>query len=146
MRTGLPAGLAVALATSLALAADASPLDVARAWSPASPAGADVPVFMAIANEGATPDELLRARCSAAFFLEKRTTDYGEGAPAGREVKVIAVPAGQTTTLAPGGLHLMLLRTKQPLAPGDRFSCSLSFKVAGTREVGVTVAAAEGPL
>src|SRR5690349_12829316 len=131
------------LSACLAAAADASPsVELSKAWAPAAAqAGADVPVYMTIANRGAEPDGLLRFRCPAANFTEQRTTDYGEGAPAGREIKSIPVPANQTLVLAPGGYYLMLLKTTQPLKQGDTFTCSLTFKNGGRQDVSVTVAA-----
>jgi copper(I)-binding protein len=135
------AAVGSALAVAVA-AADAPSVEVSKAWAPAAAqAGADVPVYLTIANHGAEPDSLLRFRCQAANFTEQRTTDYGEGAPAGREIKSIPVPANQTLVLAPGGYYLMLLKTTQPLKQGDTFPCSLTFKNGGRQDVNVAVAA-----
>ena len=38
-----------------------------------------------------------------------------------RKVDDIALPAGNTTELKPGGLHIMLINTKQPLKVDDSF-------------------------
>lgn len=38
-----------------------------------------------------------------------------------RKVEDIALPAGNTTELKPGGLHIMLINTKQPLKVDDSF-------------------------
>src|SRR4051794_3218943 len=95
---------------------------------------------MTVASHGSEPDSLLRVRCPVANFSEQRTTDYGEGAPAGREIKSIPVPANQTLVLAPGGYYLMLLKTTQPLKQGDTFPCSLTFKNGGGQDGNVTVA------
>ena len=43
------------------------------------------------------------------------------------------MPANQTLVLAPGGYHLMLLKTTQPLKEGETFPCSLTFKNGGGR-------------
>lgn len=135
--------LAVAFATSPALAADPpGALAVSEAWAPAvGRGGADTPLYMTIVNRGAEPDDLLRIRCPVANFSEKRTTDYGEGAPAGREIKSIPIPANETLLLKPGGYHIMLLKTTQPLEQGKTFSCSVAFKKAGSQQVEVAVAA-----
>ena len=65
-------------------------------------------------------------------FSEKRATDFGEGAPAAREVKAIPVPAGGSVTLAPGGYHVMLLQTTRRLGQGETFSCSWCSATAAT--------------
>src|SRR5690242_20596907 len=137
-------GLATAglLAREAAAADPSAPLEISKAWAPAvGRSGADTPIYMTIVNRRAEPDDLLRVRCPVANFAEKRTTDYGEGAPAAREVKSIPVPANETLTLKPGGYHLMLLKTTQALKEGEEFSCSLSFRKAGSQQLKVTVAA-----
>ena len=139
----MSAYLVAVLAVAPAFAADPSTsLEVSKAWTPAvGQSGADAPLYMTIVNRGSEPDELLRFRCPVAHFSEKRATDYGEGAPAAREVKSIPLPANQTVMLKPGGYHLMLLKTTQALKQGEEFSCSLSFRKAGSQQLKVTVAA-----
>lgn len=41
----------------------------------------------------------------------------------------IAVPAGKTVKLAPGGYHLMLTNLQQPLNAGDRVPLQLTFEL-----------------
>lgn len=129
------------LAATPALAADApGAVEVSNAWTPATPqTRIDVPIYMTVANRGDGPDSLVRFRCPVADFTEKHMTDRGEGGYAMREVKAIAIPAGGTVTLLPRGPHLMLLKTKQPLALGETFTCSVVFQKAGTVPVEVTV-------
>ena len=118
-------------------------IDVSRAWTPAaSQARVDAPIYMTVTNHGDTPDSLVRVRCPAdlADATEKHATDRGEGGTAMREVKSLAVPAGGTVTLAPGGNHLMLLNVREPLREGQTFTCSLVFQKAGTISVEVRVA------
>lgn len=43
----------------------------------------------------------------------------------------IAVPAGATVTLAPGGLHLMFMRLNGPLVEGQSVGVTLDFEKAG---------------
>lgn len=140
----LIATLSVVLIPAVMAAEPADSLQVSAAWAPAAAkADSDVPLFMTITNPGGEADSLVRGRCPVALFVEKDTTDYGEGSPATREIKSIPVPAGATLTLAPGKYHLTLLHTQQPLAQGDTFSCSLHFQKAGDRRVEVKVAAAD---
>lgn len=49
-----------------------------------------------------------------------------------REVDEIAVPDGETTVLAPGGYHVMLIDLAAPLEAGKRFDVTLEFERAGT--------------
>jgi copper(I)-binding protein len=57
--------LVAAFVASPAAAADAPPLlELSKAWTPAAGrTGADVPLYVTIANHGSEPDSLLRVRC-----------------------------------------------------------------------------------
>ncbi len=132
---------ALLAAMPLARAKAQGAIEVSKAWTPAlAQTRVDTPVYMVIANRGDAPDSLVRVRCPVADFAEKHATDRGEGGFAMREVKAIAIPAGETVTLAPRGPHLMLLHTKQALQPGETFTCSVVFQKAGAVSVEVTVA------
>lgn len=119
--------------------ADAA-LQVTNARVPASDEiGINLPLLMTIRNDAAEADALLRVRCPFANFAEKHTIDRGEGAPAMREIKSIPVPQNKTTDLSRDGYHVMLLQTRQKLADGDKFTCSVVFQKAGTKETEVQV-------
>jgi periplasmic copper chaperone A len=64
-----------------------------------------------------------------------------------RPLAAIDIPAGQTVTLSPGGMHIMLLGLTQPLREGQSFPLTLSFDHAGPRQVTVAIekAGAMGP-
>ena len=127
--------------TILAQAAPAG-LELSGAWVPATDGkGADVPLYLTIANHAEQPDTLMRVRCPVAQFTEKRTVDRGEGGAAGREVRSIPVPAHDTLALEAEGFHIVLLQTTQPLKVGDTFTCSLAFQQAGAQELNVVVKA-----
>jgi copper(I)-binding protein len=133
--------LACLASAGLAQAAD---VEIVKAWvAPAEKAGADVHLQMTVVNKGAEPDALLRVRCAIANFSEKYTIDHGEGAPAMRAVPSIAVDANGSTVLATGTAHVMLLQTRQPLAEGDHFACTASFRKAGSLDMTVDVRAKE---
>ena len=56
-----------------------------------------------------------------------------------REVGEIALPAGTTVNLEPGGYHIMLLDLARPLSVGDKFDVTLTFETAGEQVVEVEV-------
>ena len=58
-----------------------------------------------------------------------------------RHVEAIALPAGKTVSLAPGGLHVMLFDLKHPLAPGDTVPLELAVKTANGKARVVRVTA-----
>jgi copper(I)-binding protein len=115
-------------------------LKIIDAWVPATDkVGTDVPLLLTVRNEADAADALLRVRCPVANFSERHTVDRGEGAPAMRMILSIPLAAAGTTVLKPDGYHVMLLQTRQPLSPGERFTCSISFQKAGTIETEVNV-------
>ena len=136
-----PLGFACSLFTAVQVfAAQAEGLIVSNAWVPATDeVGRDVPLLVAIRNETDSPDALMRVRCPVANFSEKHTVDRGEGAPAMRPISSIPIRAGGTTVLKPTEYHVMLLQTRQPLAVGGRFNCTLIFQKAGALEAEVEV-------
>lgn len=64
-----------------------------------------------------------------------------------KHVEVLEIPAGQRVTLAPGGMHLMLMGLHDKFDEGTIFPMTLSFEKAGkiTVEVSVLGIAAKGP-
>ena len=62
-----------------------------------------------------------------------------------RQVKDIAVPAGGAVELKPGGLHLMFMNIKAPLAAGETVPVKLKFAKAGEVEVKMPVNAMGNP-
>jgi periplasmic copper chaperone A len=52
-----------------------------------------------------------------------------------RQVDAIELPAGQTVQLKPGGLHVMFIGLKQPLALGSKVPVTLKFEKAGEVKV-----------
>jgi len=48
-----------------------------------------------------------------------------------QQVTSIAVPAGGTVALEPGGYHVMLMQLAEPLVDGTEFTITLTFEQAG---------------
>lgn len=54
-------------------------------------------------------------------------------------VDAIDLPAGETVSLEPGGLHIMLLELAEPLAAGQTFDLTLEFAESGELVVEIEV-------
>lgn len=63
----------------------------------------------------------------------------GMGEMTMQEVDTIEIPAGETVSLKPGGLHIMLPGLAAPLEAGSTFELTLSFEKAGEVTVEVPV-------
>lgn len=122
-------------------------ISVVAPWSRAAPAGATGAGYMVLRNTGAAADRLLGAETPLARRVELHTQEREGEVVRMRAVETVPVPAGGSVTLAPGGLHLMLVGLAQPLRPGGRVPLTLRFERAGAVPVELVVeaAGARGP-
>jgi copper(I)-binding protein len=101
----------------------------ARAASAMAISGA---AFMAITNPTQTDDRIVVARSDIAERVELHThTQTAEGVM--QMIKLedgIPLPAGETVMLERGGLHVMFLGLRQPMAHGDSIELTLEFEHA----------------
>ncbi len=112
---------------------------VARATAPMARTGA---VYLTVSNAGTLPDRLISASTAAAETVELHTTVREGNVMRMQPVPGIDVPAGQTVTLSPGGLHVMLIGLRGPLKDGSSLALSLTFQRAGRVDVTVPVSRA----
>jgi len=117
------------------------PVQVQHAWSRATTVATGA-VYMTIANGGDADDRLVAAECPLAAKAELHQTINDNGVMKMRPVEAILVKAKNKAVLKPGGLHVMLMGLKQPLAEGQSFPLTLNFEKAGRIEVTVSVAKA----
>jgi len=125
----------------------AGDLVITRAWSRAAGQGGTGVGYLTITNRGSVPDRLLSASSPAAGRLELHSHAHEGGVMRMREVPAIEIPPGETVTLQPGGLHLMLMGLKQPLRQGETLPVTLRFARAGEVQVALAIqaAGARGP-
>lgn len=105
------------------------------AWARSSPVVADAgAAYMTLTNTTDTDDELVGASVPAtvAARAEVHESSMGEGGMmAMNRVDSVAVPAGGTVELAPGGYHIMMLQLAQPLQAGTDIPITLTFAKSG---------------
>jgi periplasmic copper chaperone A len=94
--------------------------------------------FMKIENKGAA-DQLISASSPIAGEVQLHEMAMEGNVMKMRQVKDIAVPAGGVVELKPGGLHLMLMNIKAPLAAGETVPVKLKFAKAGDVEIKLPV-------
>jgi copper(I)-binding protein len=103
-----------------------------RAVPPGQPNSA---AFMTIMNKGENPVALVSASSSAAGVVELHTHVHEDGMMKMRRIEKIDVPAGGSTALEPGGLHVMLIGLTQDLKPEDKVAITLEFSDGSTQEL-----------
>lgn len=94
--------------------------------------------FMKIENKGAT-DQLISASSPVSGEVQLHEMAMEGNVMKMRQVKDIPVPAGGAVELKPGGLHLMFMNIKAPLAAGETVPVKLKFAKAGEVEVKMPV-------
>jgi copper(I)-binding protein len=94
--------------------------------------------FMKIENKGAA-DQLISASSPVAGEVQLHEMAMEGNVMRMRQVKDIPVPAGGSVELKPGGLHLMFMNIKAPLAGGQTVPVKLKFAKAGEVEVKMPV-------
>ncbi|MFB1489825.1 MULTISPECIES: copper chaperone PCu(A)C [unclassified Thiocapsa] len=115
----------------------------ARAVPPGQPNSA---VFMSLENQTAENQALVGAESAVSEIVELHTHVEEGGMMRMRRIEKIEVPAGETVTLKPGGLHVMLIGLKQPLEPGDAVDLTLIFEDGSRKPVQAPVRRIEAPM
>ena len=121
-------------------------LEINTPWARATPGRAENgAAYLTIVSP--TADRLTAVSSPAAKKVELHTMSMEGGVMRMRPLAAIDIAAGQTVTLTPGGVHIMLLGLTQPLREGKSFPLTLSFDHAGQRQVTVAIekAFAVGP-
>ena len=130
------AALAILLTAATAFAQNTM---VSDPWARASPGAVkNGAAFMTIMSHGEA-DRLVSASAPVSEAVELHAHINDNGVMRMRKIPAIDVPAGETVTLKPGGLHVMFIGLKAPLTQGESFPLALNFEKAGTITVQVPI-------
>ncbi|WP_048648626.1 DUF1775 domain-containing protein [Nitratireductor soli] len=114
----------------------------ARAMLPGQPSGGG---YLTIENTGAADDRLLSVASPSAGRVEVHTMEMNNDVMVMRPVEGgLAIPAGETVTLKPGGLHMMFMEVTAPFKEGAAVPVTLEFEKAGAVELELKVGPARG--
>lgn len=104
-----------------------------RATLPNAPVGGG---YLTIENIGSEDDRLVSATTPIAGQAQIHDMAMeGDVMKMRQLTDGLVIPAGETITLAPGGLHIMLTDLKGKLVEGDTLTLTLTFEKAGTVDV-----------
>lgn len=138
IQSGLAALAGVLLSLSVSAGSDA--VEVSQAWSRATPPGVAVgAAFMQLKNKGHHGDRLVGVSSPVADRVEVHETLMENGVMKMRQRESLSIDAGKSVSLQPGGLHIMLLDLKRPLAANSSIPLHLQFENAGMVMVNVKV-------
>ena len=142
--TSIAAATALTLASLSATAADytAGDLSLSKTWTRATPPKAKAGGgFVEIVNSGSQDDRLISATSDVAKNVELHEMAVTDGVMKMREMEDgIEIPAGETVTLKPGGLHIMFMGLNEPFEEGTTVPVVLTFEKAGDVEIELDVA------
>ena len=119
--------------------AAAAQVQVDGAWARPTVAGQAVGGGY-LSLRSARADRLLSVSTPAAERVELHTMAMVGDVMQMRQLDALDLPAGQKIEFKPGGLHLMLVGLKQPLAAGSKLPLTLRFEKAGEQKVEMSVA------
>ncbi len=104
----------------------ASTLTVEAAWARATPPGAPVgAVYMDLFNPGKEAITVNQIKTSVARMAQIHSTLNVDGVMRMRSAMPLTIGASERLSLAPGGMHVMLMGLRQPLAAGATFNLDL---------------------
>lgn len=119
---------------------EAGNLNIQEPWARPAKAGGNSAVYFTIDNGPGQEDRLLGAQCDAAEMVQMHmTTTDADGNSKMTHQESVIIPAGESVSFEPGGLHVMLMNLNEDLEPGETLSVTLEFEKLGKVQVEATV-------
>lgn len=114
-----------------------------KSMTPGQPVGGG---FVTVVNSGKADDRLVSVKPEArADHVEIHEMKMdGDVMRMRKLADGLPLPAGQTTEMQPGGLHMMFMGVKKPLAAGEKIKATLTFEKAGSVEIEIPVVDLKG--
>lgn len=116
-------------------------IEASEPWTRATPPGAGAGGgFVTLTNHGDADDRLVGASSPVTERVEIHTMEMdGDVMRMSQLPDGIEIPAGQTVSLAPGGLHLMFMELASPITEGQPLPVTLEFQHAESIDVELQV-------
>ena len=120
-------------ACSTSASAPHAPLQVSEAWARPADSGATSGIYLTMKNMDSTAIRIVGFESTAARATQAHETMI-RGDISSMDMRAeVALAAGGTITMKPGGLHVMLIDATRPLVPGD--TVPLTMRLADGRAV-----------
>jgi hypothetical protein len=88
-----------------------------------------VAVYLTITNSGTTLAQLSGVQVDGAMSSDLHETSVDQaGVSSMRMISSLDIPPGESRSLSPGGLHVMVMGLNRHLREGDQLGVSLHFK------------------
>ncbi|MCP4699979.1 MAG: copper chaperone PCu(A)C [Gammaproteobacteria bacterium] len=120
--------MVIGLMTS-AVSADTQSILVHEPWVREAPPNMKVlAAYLSLENTGSEPRVMTSVESPVCERIEIHNVVMEDGMAHMAEQEKLEIPPQSSVTLAPGGFHLMLMGSKQPLRAGDSVALTLHFK------------------
>ncbi len=117
-------------------------MEIMQPWARASTSATrPTAAYFIIRNNGAESDSLTEVANPNAKMTSIHNTTMADGAMIMSPVDSLEILPGQTITLKPGGLHVMLMKLGAPLIEGETTELELTFEKAGKVTVSTPILA-----
>jgi copper(I)-binding protein len=110
-----------------------------RAIAGTMASGTNSVAYLTIANRGDGRDKLIGATADVAEAVELHHTAIENNVASMSRVQEVEVPQHSTVLFSPGGYHLVLVKVRRDLRPGDTVTLTLTFEHAGVVTVSAQV-------
>jgi copper(I)-binding protein len=122
---------------------DIGPIHITQPWARATPKAASTgAAYLTVTNGGTAADRLSCVASDVSATCQIHSMSMDNGVMKMRPVEGgLEIPPGETITLKPSGLHLMLVDLKHALETGKTVEATLRFEKAGTVKVEFPIAA-----
>jgi periplasmic copper chaperone A len=122
---------------------DVGSIHITQPWARATPKAASTgAAYLTVTNGGTAPDRLSCIASDVSATCQIHSMNMDNGVMKMRPVEGgLEIPPGETITLKPSGLHLMLVDLKHALEPGKTVEATLRFEKAGTVKVDFPITA-----
>jgi copper(I)-binding protein len=119
---------------------------ISDAWARETISGqTSTAAYMILKNEGAGDDRLVSVSAQPPAMAMLHSSESSDAVARMRPLDSgVAVPAGATIELKPGGTHVMVTGLRAPLNVGDTLKLTMHFEKSGEQPVNVRVTPAFG--
>ncbi len=123
---------------------DGDGIVVVDAWTEPARAGQAVSAaYMTLCNGGDTDDALVGVSFAGADAVEIHLSSMEDGVMRMTPISALALPAGQSVSLSPGGAHVMLIGVTDTISANSPPSFTLQFETAPDASVTVDIRTAK---
>ncbi len=117
-----------------------SVIKVSHAWVRAMPPGSVMTAaYLRLQNTSDRPVKVISVNSPQANDCSIHKTVIEKGFNRMREVKYLSIPAHQSVSLSPGGLHIMIMGMNKPLKKGTLFPIVLKYDNGSLQHVNALI-------